>query len=129
MADVPTDPRKYLPGGPQQHRQAGIIAAFLDPSRARDAAAELEAAGYPRPDIEDDVNPQPVDRADLRQEGFPRTLPEEPRSERDEKATGEVQPPGKLSRTVTVLTVAVDGDRYEPARSIIRKHGGKLDGV
>jgi hypothetical protein len=132
MADVPTDPRQYLPGGPPQHRQAGWIAGFLDPAAARAAARDLEAAGY-GPVSLDEVNPHPVDRSDLRQEapGFPRTLTEEPESEEDRRVTAgpsDPLPRGRQSRTVTVLAVPREEGREEPALSIIRRHGGRFDG-
>lgn len=130
MPEVPTDPREYLPGGPPQHRQAGIVAAFLDPAAARAAAGALEVAGYSV--SQEEVNPHPRDRRDLREDrpGYPRTLIEEPSVERDARVTAgpsDPVPRGRQSRTVTTLTVAIDGDRYERARSIIEEHGGSLD--
>jgi len=98
------DPRKYLPGGPPQHSQPGIMAWFHDEAAAQAAARELRRAGYEAQTDRISAKGSAETNLDL--------------------ATGigsRLDAPGPV-----LLAVAVDGDRYEAALRIVRQHGGGM---
>jgi hypothetical protein len=99
---VPEHPT-YLPGGPPQHRQAAILAYFADEGDAARAEADLQRAGYSarRDRVRGGAAGAGLDLA--------------------EGLTGGLRPPAPI-----LVAVAVAGGRYEPALSIVRRHGGRL---
>jgi hypothetical protein len=98
------DPRRYLPGGPPQHRQAGIMAWFHDEDAAAAAERELRQAGYEA--RRDRIGAEGGAEAEL------------------DLAAGlrsRLDAPGPV-----LVAVAVDGDRYDGALAIVRRHGGEM---
>jgi hypothetical protein len=98
------NPLEYLPGGPPQHRQAGIMAYFPDEDAAAAAERELRGSGYA-----------------ARRERISAQLSAEMHLPVATDLTGRLDPPGPV-----LVAVAVDGDRYDTALAILRRHGGEM---
>ena len=116
-ARVPADPRSYLPGGPPREvREPGLLAYFANPAGAAAAAKILRQAGF-SVSVER-LQPQPTDRADLRQ-------PPEPRVGLEDH-TEAGMPLDPLSQTTTLVATSATGHRREQALDIVRRCGGDL---
>src|SRR5579875_3639780 len=87
------NPLEYLPGGPPQHRQAGIMAYFHDEDAAAAAVRDLRAAGY-----------------EARRDRLDADVSAEMRLPVATDLTGRLDPPGPV-----LVAVAVQRDRYDEA--------------
>lgn len=106
---MPKDPRRYLPGGPPQHRQAGVLAYFATSLAAAAAASDLKAAGF-------SVS---RDRVPRHLEG---DAPSNIEFDMSPGLTG-----GLDGRDLTLVAVSVDGEQQrDRALQIIRRHGGRM---
>lgn len=117
---VPDDPRAYLPGGEsRQVRQAAVLAYFADRGAAEAAAADLRDAGL-GPVSLDTVRPQPMDRANLNEQPYPRL---------DLQNTVDAGLPlNRNTQHTTLVAVGAAGKAAERARAILHHHGGQTSG-
>ena len=117
-ADVPSHPPVFLPGGdPHGVEAPGVLAYFADRAAAEDAARALRAAGLGPARIEDRM-PQPVDRASLGQNPYPRLDLE------DRLGTG--LPIDPRTHHTTLVAVAAAGEDDASALRILRARGSSV---